>query len=100
MRLIPLTAEHIAKGKRADCNRCPVALAVADAGYRTVTVQQWSLRLNGRRDCYIMYPIAHWIRNFDRLPMDRFSEPKPLTLVLMDRSITTLNDWQGRRREC
>jgi hypothetical protein len=31
MTAISVTAEHIAEGIREDCERCPVALAIADA---------------------------------------------------------------------
>ena len=31
MTTINVTAEHIAKGKRRDCQSCPVALAIRDA---------------------------------------------------------------------
>ena len=31
MTTVAVTAEHIDKGKREDCERCPVALAILDA---------------------------------------------------------------------
>ena len=46
---VQVTADHISRGVRKICTRCPVALAIKDAtGAKDVEVYAWSALFNGK----------------------------------------------------
>jgi hypothetical protein len=82
---INVTARHIAKGKRRDCERCPVALAIRDAFpdliYARVGPVNIALQRNaGEYLTYFAFPpeVLDFTRHFDFARR----KPEPFTFEL------------------
>lgn len=60
---IKVERRHIQKGKRADCYKCPVALALKEAGYKGVEVGDGFVEFDGIT--YNMRRGTRFIRRFD-----------------------------------
>jgi len=68
MVTIRVTQEHIVRGKRADCGKCPVALAVLDSGFQSVRVDGCSVQAYnsfGLRKRQLPLAVEQWVCRFD-----------------------------------
>lgn len=64
---VRVTAEHIARGKKADYNGCPVALALADAVMAVPTTcgVAGTIDIPGHRDLRAPARVLDWVGDFD-----------------------------------
>ena len=72
MTTISVTREHIAKGKRRDCERCPVALAIRDALPDLIYTRVGPINIALQRDAgeyltYFAFPpeVLDFVRDYD-----------------------------------
>jgi hypothetical protein len=61
---ISVTEEHIAIGKRSDCDACPAALAIFEATGKRVAVADHHLRWRGR-EMWSPPSVCEFVRQFD-----------------------------------
>ena len=72
MTAISVTAGHIAKGKRRDCERCPVALAIRDALPDLIYARVGPVNIGLQREAdedltYFAFPpeVLDFVRDYD-----------------------------------
>lgn len=61
---IQVTSKHIELGRRGECDRCPIALALIDAGFDKPMVTDEFVRASGRYYA-LERKIFHWIHDYD-----------------------------------
>lgn len=72
--LIEVKQKHIDEGAKGSCSRCPIALALLDAGHRDVWIGNITLYTSVRKETYLPPKAIQWINNFDDgLPVLPFS---------------------------
>ncbi len=79
---IEVTAYHISQGRSGEYNSCPVALALWEAGFRNINIDENMMKLTyGRRNLEIKTPkpIKSFISDFDNF---RDVEPAEFNLSL------------------
>ena len=64
---VRVTAQHIAFGKKANYDSCPVALALAEAvgATPTTTGVATTIDLPGHRDLPLPERVSQWVSDFD-----------------------------------
>jgi hypothetical protein len=71
--VVEVTQKHINKGLRNDCRRCPIALALKDAGLSDVVVMRSIVLIHPRRgsqyrySCALPTSVSQFIESFDSI---------------------------------
>jgi hypothetical protein len=78
---IDVNQEVISKGRRTDCNRCPIAIALRNAGATNVSVNWFAHFIyNGKKYTVKDKRIDNFIHVFDWC--EKKSEVKPVKMTL------------------
>lgn len=87
---ISVLARHVHYGVRGNCTRCPIALAIIDAGYAHPYVGSNIEFQSKTSSAVFAYHIPKEVSNF-MMDFDRTGKGKPFTFRLSQRMLTTLN---------